>query len=223
MQACQPRSVALVLGTHMKAPKFTLGVGLLTALLVATASAQSKITYTFADPNDAALADIVKTGYKAIDEVGSKLVSETNKELASKETHLAVSVLHLKNAQLPKADAGMPAITAVKRTSLHIRNPLNAPDAADRAALMKISDQMTEEGTIAKVIVQKVEQEGKPAEWRVYRPIAVSKSCLACHGDPTKFAPGVKKALDEQYPMDQATDYSAQSWRGVLRVSLEAK
>jgi hypothetical protein len=207
-------------------------------LLVATASAaETKYTdsakvpagtkatgavYTFVDPADASLADIVQTGYKAIDTVGTKLVTETTRELAAKEAHLAVSVLHLKNMELPTSAAGMPKITAVKRTSLHIRNPLNAPDGADRAALMKISDQMSEEGTVAKMIVQKIEQEGKPVEYRVYRPIAVSKSCLACHGDPAKFPPGVKEALDQQYPMDQAVDYSAQSWRGVLRISLEA-
>jgi hypothetical protein len=223
----------------MKATKFVSGVVLTAGLLVAFASAQpASITYTdsakvpagtkpagavytFLNPEDAALADIVQAGYKAIDVVGTKLVSETTRELASKDTHLAVSVLHLKNEPLPKSAPGMPAVTAVKRTSLHIRNPLNTPDGADRAALMKISDQMTEEGTVAKVVVQKIEQEGKPVEYRVYRPIAVSKSCLACHGDPTKFAPGVKAALDQQYPMDQAVDYSAQSWRGVLRVSLE--
>lgn len=177
--------------------------------------------YTFMDPADPSLADIVSAGYKAIDQVGTKLVSETTKELATKETHLAVSVLHLKNMELPKSAEGAPKVTAVKRTSLHIRNPLNTPDGADRAALMKISDQMTEEGTVAKVIVQKIEQEGHAAEYRVYRPIAVSKSCLACHGDPKTFASGVKAALDQQYPMDQAVDYSAQSWRGVLRVSVE--
>ena len=133
-----------------------------------------------------------------------------------------MSVLHLKGMELPVSPAGAPKITAVKRTSLHIRNPQNSPDGADRAALMKISDQMTNEGTIAKMVVQKIEQAGKPVEWRVYRPIAVSKSCLACHGDPKTFAPGVREALNQQYPTDQATDYSAQSWRGVLRISLEA-
>ncbi len=177
--------------------------------------------YTFVDPAESAVKDIAQAGYHAIDQVGTKLVNETTRELAAKDTQLAVAVLHLKNLDLPKSPEGAPKITAVKRTSLHIRNPANAPDGADRAALLKISDQLTDEGAAAKMLVQKIEQEGKPVEWRVYRPIAVSKSCLACHGDPSKFAPGVKEALDQQYPMDQATDYSAQSWRGVIRVSVE--
>jgi hypothetical protein len=177
--------------------------------------------YTFVDPADPAVKDIAQAGYRAIDQVGTKLVNETTRELASKDTQLVVAILHLKGMELPKTAPGAPKITAVKRTSLHIRNPANTPDGADHAALIKISDQLTDEGTAAKMLVQKIEQEGKPVEWRVYRPIAVSKSCLACHGDPSKFAPGVKEALDLQYPMDQATDYSAQSWRGVIRVNVE--
>jgi hypothetical protein len=225
----------------MKATKFTPGVVLTVGLLVAIVSAQSgsnattytdstKVpagskptgaVYTFVDPADPAAAAIAQAGYRAIDAVGQKLISETTRELATKDTKDAVAILHLKNFEMPKPVAGQPKITAVKRTSLHIRNPANTPDGADRGALLKISDQLTDEGSAAKMLVQKIEQEGKPVEWRVYRPIAASKSCLACHGDPTKFAPGVKEALDQMYPMDQATDYSAQSWRGVIRVSVE--
>jgi hypothetical protein len=177
---------------------------------------------TFVDPTDPAVAEIAQTGYKLIDFVGTKLVNETTRELATRDTKEAVGILHLKDMPLPKTAPGAPKLTAVKRTSLHIREPKNAADAADRAALLKISDQLTDEGSAEKMLVQKIERTGKPTEWRVYRPIAVSKSCLACHGDPTKFAPGVKETLDAQYPMDQAIDYSAQAWRGVLRVSLEA-
>lgn len=225
----------------MKENKFIPGVTLLAGLLLAIVSAHgatpgitytdsAKVpagskpdgaVYTFVDPADASVATVAQAGHKAIDLVGTKLVTETTRELATKETHLAVAVLHLKNMQLPISPPGAPKITAVKTTSLHIRNPKNTPDGADLAALEKISDQMTEEGTVAKILVQKIEHTGKPLEWRVYRPIAVTKSCLACHGDPKGFPPGVKEALDEQYPMDQAIDYSAQSWRGVIRVSFE--
>lgn len=204
--------------------------GLITAGLYAEEAAKAAApaadkldgaTFTFVDPTDPSVTEIAQTGYRAIDVVGTKLVNETTRELAAKDTQQAVAVLHLKGATLPKSEPGKPKITAVKRTSLHIREKSNAADAADRAALVKISDQLSDEGAAAKVLVQKVERDGKLLEWRVYRPIAVSNSCLACHGDPSKFAPGVKEALDAQYPMDQAIDYSAHSWRGILRVSLE--
>jgi hypothetical protein len=68
--------------------------------------------------------------------------------------------------------------------------------------------------------VQKIAPPDQPVEWRVYRPIATTQSCLACHGDPANFKPGVKEVLDRLYPGDKAIDYSRQEYRGVLRVSL---
>ncbi len=176
--------------------------------------------YTFMDSADPAVAEIATAGYKAIERIGGMLISEVNRELAAKETSLAVSVMHLKSLELPKPVAGQPKITAIKRTSLMLRSPLNAPDGADQAALDKIHKQLITGDTPDKMLVQKIEQPGKPVEWRVYRPIAASQSCLACHGDPATFRPGVKAALDQQYPEDKAIDYSAQEWRGVLRVSV---
>ncbi len=176
--------------------------------------------YTFVDSADPAIASIVSLGYKTIDRVGGMLVSEVNREMAAKEPRLAVSIMHNKDLQLPKPSPGQPRITAIKRTSLLIRNPQNAPDGADQAALELIHKQLMADEAPDKVVVQKIEQPGQPLEWRVYRPIATSQSCLACHGDPRTFKPGVKEALDAQYPEDKAIDYAAQEWRGMLRVSI---
>ena len=176
--------------------------------------------YTFVDSADPAVADIAQFGYKTIDRIGGQLVSEVNRELASKEPSAAVAIMHLKRLELPKPVAGQPSVTAIRRTSLMLRNPANAPDGADQAALNKIHKQLMDDQTVDKMLVQKIEQPGKAIEWRVYRPVASSQSCLACHGDPKTFAPGVKAALDQQYPEDKAVDYAAQEWRGVIRVSI---
>jgi hypothetical protein len=176
--------------------------------------------YTFVDPADPAVAALAQYGFKAIDQIGGKMIAEVNRELATKETAQAVAILHLKDLQLPKPVAGQPTVTAIKRTSLMLRDPRNAPDGADAAALDKIHVQLMEDKSPDKMIVQKIEQPGHAVEWRVYRPIASTPACLACHGDPDKFRPGVKAALDQLYPQDKAVDYSAQEWRGVIRVSL---
>jgi hypothetical protein len=77
---------------------------------------------------------------------------------------------------------------------------------------------------IDSIIVQRVDRPNQPTEWRVYRPIATTKSCLVCHGNPSTFRPEVKAALDHLYPLDKAVDYQAQEFRGVIRVSVaEAK
>lgn len=176
--------------------------------------------YTFVDAADPAVAEIAQFGYKTIDRVGGQLVSEVTRELATKEPSLAVSIMHLKRLELPKPVPGQLSVTAIKRTSLLIRNPANTPDGADQAALNRIHKQLMADQSVDKMLVQKIEQPGKPLEWRVYRPIASSQSCLACHGDPKTFRPGVKEALDAQYPEDKAVDYAAQEWRGVIRVSI---
>jgi cytochrome c5 len=103
---------------------------------------------------------------------------------------------------------------------VHVRNPANAPDAADRAALDQIKDQLEQGEPVAKVIVQKVTRPGQPAEWRVYRPLVVIKQCLVCHGESATLAPGVLDALKVFYPHDTAVDYKEGDWRGLLRVTI---
>jgi hypothetical protein len=103
-----------------------------------------------------------------------------------------------------------------------LRDPANTPDAADKAALDKIHVQLMNNEAPDKLIVQKIEHKDQPVEWRVYRPIATTQSCLACHGDPEKFTPAVRDILERRYPGDKAIDYRRQEYRGVLRVSLQA-
>jgi hypothetical protein len=180
--------------------------------------------FSFVDSADPAVAPIAKAGFDEIARVGGLMVNQVNQALVGEDTGTMVSVMHLKNLALPKPVAGKPEITAIKRTSLMIRDPHNKPDAADAAALEKIHQQLMDDQKPDAMLVQKVERPGQPTEWRVYRPIAASKSCLICHGDPKTFKPDVKEALDKLYPEDKATDYSSQEWRGVIRVSLaEAK
>jgi hypothetical protein len=176
--------------------------------------------FAFVDRNDPAVDTIATTGFDEITRVGGLMVNQVNQSLVNDDIGSAVAAMHLKNLELPKPVAGKPAITAIKRTSLMLRDPQNAPDAADAAALEKIHQQLMDGEKPDTMIVQRVDRPGKPVEWRVYRPIATSKSCLVCHGDPEKFRPEVKAALDHLYPLDKAVDYQSQEFRGVIRVSL---
>ena len=229
----------------MKATKLFTVISLVGCLMLAVRStaadaakptAEPTITYidmpaTAAGKSDGSTAtfvtgseanQIAQYGFKMIEQIGGLMIAEVNRELANREISEAVSVMHLKSLELPKPVAGKPTIKAIKRTSLLIRDPRNAPDAADTAALNKIHEQLMADQTPDKMLVQKIERAGQPIEWRVYRPIAASQSCLACHGDPKTFRPGVKAALDLLYPEDKAVEYGAKEWRGVIRVSLTA-
>src|SRR5688572_29231955 len=180
--------------------------------------------FSFVDGTDPKIEPIATAGFDEITRIGGLFVNQVNQALVDDSPDVAVAAMHLKNFELPKPVAGKPAITAFKRTSLMLRDPANAPDAADAAALEKISQQLMDGEKPDTMIVQRVDSPGKPVEWRVYRPIATSKSCLVCHGDPATFRPEVKAALDHLYPQDKAIDYQSQEFRGVIRVSLaEAK
>jgi hypothetical protein len=180
--------------------------------------------FAFVKSDDPAAAAVTTKGFNEIARVGGLMVNQVNQALVNDDIGVAVAAMHLKNLELPKPVAGEPTITAIKRTSLMLRDPANAPDAADAAALEMIHQQLMDGDKPDSVIVQRVDRPNQATEWRVYRPIATSKSCLVCHGDPEKFRPDVKAALDHLYPKDKAVDYQAQEFRGVIRVSLaEAK
>ena len=227
----------------MKSIKFSVScLGLVTAALFAADSPPAKgsataityfdgsdstakpgandASYVFVEPADPTVAAIAQLGFRTIDRVGTMLSNEVTRELATNDTAEIVPLMHLKGMDLPKSQPGQPRIIAVRRTSLMLRDPANAPDGADRAALDKVHKQLMADQSPDKMLVQKIEQAGKPTEWRVYRPIATTQSCLACHGDPKTFRPGVREALDKMYPEDKAFDYAKQEWRGVLRVSI---
>jgi hypothetical protein len=185
-----------------------------------TASKVEAGTFVKVDAPEA--AELAKFGSRLIERIGGMLVSEVNRELTAKEVVEAIDVMHLKSIELPKPQPGQPKVTAIKRTSSMLRDPANTPDAADKAALDKIHVQLMNNEAPDKLIVQKIEHKDQPVEWRVYRPIATTQSCLACHGDPEKFTPAVRDILERRYPGDKAIDYRRQEYRGVLRVSLQA-
>lgn len=185
-------------------------------------TAMGDAKFSFVNSSDPAIQEITAVGFNEIARIGGLMVDEVNQALLNDDVDAMVATMHLKNLKLPKPFAGEPSITAAKRTSLMLRDPKNAPDAADAAALELIHQQLMNGDKPDTVIVQKVERPSQPVEWRIYRPIATTKSCLVCHGDSTKFRPEVKAVLDRLYPQDKAVDYQAQEFRGVIRVSVAA-
>ncbi|MBI3885217.1 MAG: DUF3365 domain-containing protein [Opitutae bacterium] len=163
----------------------------------------------------------MKTGAKNIEHVGGSLVAEVNRVLAQNRPGAAVDLLHLRHYTPPKAIAGQPVVTALKRTSLRVRNPANVPDDGDQLALNLLSDRMNEGLALPDLLVQRVDRSAHPTEWRIYKPIGVANRCLTCHGDKEQIPPDVQAVLELRYPEDRATGYTSNQWRGLIRISLE--
>lgn len=106
----------------------------------------------------------------------------------------------------------------LKRTSFRYRNPVNAPDEAEEAALLEFERSLQGPGEPLTSMTQTVSQ----TEYRYYEPLYVGEPCLQCHGNPERLAPEVRAILDERYPADLATGYAAGDFRGLIRVSVPA-
>jgi hypothetical protein len=106
----------------------------------------------------------------------------------------------------------------VKRTSTRIRNPSNAPDSFEQAALEYFEAEIAAGNDLPAYYVQRLD-----GERRYYRPIAVAPFCTACHGLREELDPAVRDVLDARYPDDRATGYEPGDFRGVVRVSVPAR
>lgn len=200
-------------------------VGFLLLALVgrlgATEPAQ-EMKFTWVDSSNPTAVPVRQAGLRMIDILGGNLVGETERLLATVGLNESVELLHLQNLKLPRAIDGRPKLIGFKFTSYRIRNPRNAPDAAELAALDFIRDALkrgSEEAS--QPLVQKIERAGAPDEWRVYRPLATMTSCLYCHGAFDSLQPAVRAVLHRRFPEDQAVNYGAYDWRGIVRVSFE--
>ncbi|MBL9207411.1 MAG: DUF3365 domain-containing protein [Opitutaceae bacterium] len=177
-------------------------------------------TAVFVNPNAPEHVEIRDIGEKAINRVAMTLVNEVNAAVAKNGADKAIDFCHLKALPMTgQIITGMPRITAVKRTSLRLRNPANAPDAHEKVALARVEHDI-EDGNPPRLLMQRIDRPGKKPEWRLYRPMAVAPQCLTCHGPSESLSPELRARLAERYPDDKALNYTAGQWRGLIRVSI---
>ncbi len=175
---------------------------------------------TFVDPDSPAAKPYRDTGDRAIDRFAMTMISEAASSVARDGAVAALAVCHLKNLPMTNGFvAGMPRISAMKLTSLKLRNPANAPDAAEELALAKVSADL-EAGTPPNLLVQRIDLPGGGNEWRVYKPLVTIRQCMPCHGRTDEQSPELVAALKEKYPNDDATGYAPGQWRGLIRVTV---
>ncbi len=105
----------------------------------------------------------------------------------------------------------------IRRTSLKIRNPNNAPDAWERHVLEIFAKEAARGQDPARLeFAEVVHEKGAPV-LRYMKAITVAEPCLACHGQT--LAPAVSAALSASYPEDKATGYKKGGLRGAFSVS----
>jgi len=110
-------------------------------------------------------------------------------------------------------------VQSVRRIGVRTRNPENLPDAADRAVLEELLQNWSREAPQPTSLLREVKTDSGETEWRYYRPITLTVTCLACHGTPQQISPSVLTAIRKIYPGDQAIDFQEGDLRGAVVVT----
>ncbi|MEM7257940.1 MAG: DUF3365 domain-containing protein, partial [Pseudomonadota bacterium] len=105
---------------------------------------------------------------------------------------------------------------AVSRASLNNRNPDNVPSEWQKLVLEDFDKRAANgEDIVPMASVSVVDNNGKK-QLRFMKAVPTEGVCLACHGQ--QIAPDVQASLDNLYPEDKATGYSAGQVRGAIVV-----
>ena len=102
----------------------------------------------------------------------------------------------------------------VRRTSLKVRNPLNAPDNFERKTLQDFADKKASGWDIENLAYYKMREYGDTSEFRYMKAIPTKAICLTCHGED--IPADVRQKLNTAYPDDQARGYQEGDIRGAF-------
>jgi hypothetical protein len=160
--------------------------------------------------------DVTRVGEAAATSLRQGLSARLTAAMAEGGPEAAIDVCAVEAMSLTDSIAAASPASAMKRTSLRVRNPRNAPDAAERAAL----EWFEERESAGERPTSLVERDG--SGYRYYAPLRVAALCVSCHGPSETLAPATRAALDARYPDDAATGYSEGDLRGLIRVTVPA-
>ncbi len=159
------------------------------------------------------------------DKISKELVMTLQKELKAAVQkgglNEAINVCNMKAIPLTSiiADA-TDKVVHIKRTTYQFRNPDNAPDKTEMAALDYYKSLINEQKDIPPFYIQKIKKDEK-TYYNYYKPMKVKAICLNCHGDTEKIKPEILKEIYKLYPDDRAVNYKNGDFRGLIRISIE--
>lgn len=167
-------------------------------------------------PVEAAEAAVVALGGEAATELASTLVARLQAAIEEEGAAGALGFCSEEGLPLTAAVAAQTGFE-IRRTSLRVRNPANAPDSLERRVL-DVFHERVDAGEAPSELVQRQAN----GDYRYYRPLVVQPFCVECHGATSDLAEGVPEAIAERYPEDRATGYVAGDLRGLIRVTVPA-
>ena len=163
-------------------------------------------------PSDAEIARARARAADGAAHLMEALFEELMSALQAGPPEEALGVCGQRAQELTRAIAAETGVL-VRRTSLKVRNPLNAPDAYERSWLEKAAASPPSEEYAE--VVRTTDGSGG-YELRYLRPLRVAEMCMPCHGE--QLAAPVRDAVESRYPADRATGYKPGDLRGAVSV-----
>lgn len=156
-------------------------------------------------------------------EIGMKYATSTQKQLgknliAAIQEKGTLGAVKFCNIQAYPITDSMATVhhAVIKRVSDKPRNPNNKANAKELEHIAYFKSSIAEGKEYSPI----VEEEGDVVKF--YAPLITNAMCLQCHGKPNNdIQPEVMTSLQQLYPNDLATGYSANEVRGIWSITFE--
>jgi hypothetical protein len=166
-------------------------------------------------PSPGEIERATEIGGNAAGQLAAMLMQQLSTQMAERGPEAAIEFCSDEAMDLTHGVSGALGNLDVKRTSTRVRNPENAPDALERAALSHFEAEIAAGSLPANWI-----QTAGDDELRYYQPLVVNEMCTQCHGPADALQPAVRTRLEALYPQDQAVGYAPGDFRGLIRVAI---
>ena len=145
----------------------------------------------------------VEEGKKALMPFKKNLMGTLMSHMKSEGPEGALKACHLE--AMPITQKHAKKFVAMGRTSHKLRNPENKPQEWVKPYLEEFKEGERKEAMVVQL---------KNGNTGYLEPIYVKAQCLVCHGE--KVSAPVEKALEKDYPADQARGFKAGDFRGLF-------
>lgn len=106
---------------------------------------------------------------------------------------------------------------SIKRTSLKLRNPENAPTEDELEVLKNYEKKLLAQEPVEPIVLTDSDNNA-----HYYSPIFLNQLCLNCHGTPGKEIETSNYVMVKSlYPEDEAIGYSTGDWRGMWSITFK--
>ena len=166
---------------------------------------------------DAAVEQRVTESRAAATSLMQALKSELQAAMKAGGPVKAIGVCHTRAGSITEARESNEGLR-IRRTSLKVRNPANAPDAWETSILERFETRKAAGEDVRTMEYHEIVEVDDGQLFRWMKAIPTGEVCLACHGGD-RVSPDVVVKLGMLYPHDQARGFALGDIRGAFSVS----